>query len=239
MNDTNNGDNFSEIQETPQRDQGNSSKSPSPKKKVIFASDPVSSPPSIASSPLKSPFAPKSILRPQDAQVSHPILSYKDMLSKDLTLNDSWAPGQVITLDENNLKDAKKVYEQCLRALCKPSFTMRYELYATLNHIMKTSLSSTGKPPFIKADKLKNLLKIVDADLEKFDDFSKTEYSAFDLREQTQAVKFLSGLVANYQPKSPSKWIEKCANRLRDPEIPKSLAQAYLMITGYQEVNIE
>lgn len=158
-------------------------------KKVAFSSDIDSS--FVSSSPIKSsPNKPrKSILKQSNFQVDK-ALSVDELLKSGLS--NSWPNGYVLHVPENYLNKAK-VVRACVNFLKNPKCDKKYELFATLNHLIK--LSSNNINVSFTLDSVYNLLKSIECDLIDLRvEISGEVVSPFRLRISSQGIKLLSSL---------------------------------------------
>ncbi|GME69833.1 unnamed protein product [[Candida] boidinii] len=162
------------------------------RKQVIFSSDVES--PSILSSPLRSSFEPKSILKQRQHDLSSSPSketdSYNKQLYINLSQNESWSSGQIIQLSPKSVQ-TDSVLTQCIQALLTKGFVKRFECYATIHYILKNNSVQFLSPILFEySKKLVNII-IVDNSITKTGQLVDLS-DAFQSRLTTVSIKVLS-----------------------------------------------
>jgi hypothetical protein len=199
------------------------------KKQVVFSSDIDKSP--ISSSPIKSQntIEPRSILKSNDIENElSGFLSIDQILTLDLSESNSWQEGVVLQIphDYNNLK---KVIDECSNGLISKNFTRKYEVYATLNHLLKANTRSVEDlNNFFNDQNVKNIIMSVEKDLIKINKDLKQGTNAFQLRLASQGIKLVTLLSYVRILTNLDQVYDLIINILRNENIPKSLVSAII-----------
>lgn len=158
------------------------------KKQVAFSSDVESEP--FSSSPIKG-VTPRSILKVSDADLFDNFLSLEEVLKQDLTKNESWQHGFVLQIppDHPNLT---KILATLGAALENKNFTKQYEVYATLNHLIKSNPKILSSYTFLTRDVLKSIVSTVKDGLTQLTHTLQNGSNAFKLRASSQGLKLVS-----------------------------------------------
>lgn len=202
------------------------------KKQVAFSSDIESS--SFTSSPIKEksnqPQIPKSILKSKESVDSLPAVSIEELLKRDLSKNDSWPPGFVLQIPDE-YPDVQKVVYKCVCGLSDKQFTKQYEVYATLNHLIKRNNKITTNPNIFTKEIVKNIVLSIKNDLNILVSDLKNGSNAFKLRTSSQGIKLLSLLnqLTNEIEELPVVY-DLCIKILKNENISKSLASSFFQL---------
>lgn len=201
-------------------------------KRVAFSSDIDNS--FVSSSPLKSsPSKPRrSILKQSNVRVNK-ALSVDELLKTGLS--DNWPDGYVLHVPESYLNKAK-VVRACVSFLQNPKCNKKYEIFATLNHLIK--ISSNNICLSFSLDSVYNLLKSIEDDLiDLRREISEDAVSPFRLRVSSQGIKLLSSLqklvINNEVANSCSKII---LDIMKSENISKSLAASIIQLWKSKEL---
>lgn len=167
------------------------------KKQVAFSSEPESP----SSSPLKNNKGePKSILKlPGSEYVSKSFITLETMLNLDLSKNESWPPGVILQIPSNHPNIKKKVHE-CALGLIDKQFHKQYQVYASLNHMIKENPKVTYGENIFTKDIVRNIIASVQLELLKLLKEFKEGSNPFQQRTASQGLKlivFLNPLATN------------------------------------------
>lgn len=202
--------------------------SPRKKKKVAFSSDIENSP--LTSSPIKGPSEPRSILKFTNSDIPCPVISIDDLLSRDLSQNESWPPGFVLQIPEGYAK-TQKVVQSCVSGLCNKQFKKQYEVYATLNDLMKRSTRIIYNSQVFSKDIILKIILSVKNNLNRLIIELKNGSNAFQLRTSSQGIKLISMLspVAS-SFREMSVIYDNVIKLLKNDNITKSLASSIFQL---------
>lgn len=205
------------------------------RKQVIFSSDVES--PSILSSPLRSSFEPKSILKQRQHDLSSSPSketdSYNKQLYINLSQNESWSSGQIIQLSPKSVQ-TDSVLTQCIQALLTKGFVKRFECYATIHYILKNNSVQFLSPILFEySKKLVNII-IVDNSITKTGQLVDLS-DAFQSRLTTVSIKVLSLLSShpkeyNIEDTEIHRALRYISFLLQNESLPKSVCSAVLQV---------
>lgn len=167
-----------------------------PKKQVAFSSDIESS--NLSSSPIKgynNLQEPKSILKFNNMNDSTTgILSIDEILKLDLSDSKSWQEGVVLQIPYR-YENLNKVIDECCKGLGNPKFTKNYEVYATLNHLIKSNNEKKEDLiGFFSDQNINNIINSVEIDMKNLVEDLKNGSNAFQLRLASQGLKLITQL---------------------------------------------
>lgn len=202
-------------------------------KRVAFSSD-IENQSFLTSSPLKSsPQKPRrSILKQSNVEVDN-ALSVDELLKGGQLEN--WPNGYVLHVPEAYFNKAK-VVRACVAFLKDPQCNKKYELFATLNHLIKSSTNNIHVS--FSLDSVYNLLKSIEIDLIELKvDICAESVSPFRLRVSSQGIKLLSLLQKQV---SNNDTVKSCyglvLDLMKSPNISKSLAASIIQLWKSQEL---
>ncbi|GME68254.1 unnamed protein product [[Candida] boidinii] len=202
---------------------------------LIFSSDVES--PSILSSPLRSSFEPKSILKQRQQDLSSSPRkdtdSYNNQFYTNLSKNESWSSGQIIQLAPKSVQ-TDSVLTQCIQALLTKGFVRRFECYATIHYILKNNSVQFLSPILFEySKKLVNII-IVDNSITKTGQLVDLS-DAFQSRLTTVSIKVLSLLSShpkeyNIEDTEIHRALRYISFLLQNESLPKSVCSAVLQV---------
>ncbi len=204
-------------------------------KRVAFSSDLESSP--TPSSPIKGAPEPRSILKHVKDSNSRKSNLSLEIVHRDLSKDESWPDGYVVHNFLGLATFRSKVIAECTLGLSNPSFTKRYEVFATLNEIIKFNSRDSAKSLFT-AQQVRILSKAIDSDLENTAKELKNGTNAFRIRTSIQGLKVLTFLMVHYQVKGASTMLKRIACMLTSANLSKGLAAAILLLLKDQQNTI-
>ncbi|KAF6008311.1 hypothetical protein HII13_004096 [Brettanomyces bruxellensis] len=200
-------------------------------KRVAFSSDLESSP--TPSSPIKGAPEPRSILK--HAKDSGPSANLSmEIVHRDLSRNESWPDGYVIHNLLGSATLRSKVIAECVLGLSNPGFTKKYEVFATINEIIKSNSRDSAKSLF-GTQQVHILARSIDCDLESTAKELKNGSNAFRIRTSIQGLKVLTFLMVHYQVKGASTMLKRIACMLASANLSKGLAAAILLLLKDQQ----
>lgn len=176
---------ISEIDSSPIR----APSTPKLRKQVAFSSDVESEP--FSSSPLKG-CTPKSILKVNEGSLPDKAMSLEHILKQDLTRNESWQVGLVLQIPPN-YPGLVNILSTLGKALENPKFNRFYEVYATLNHLIKSNSKTLLSFSYFSRDTLNSIISAVKRDLLQIAQNLHVS-DAFKLRTTSQGLKLLASL---------------------------------------------
>ncbi|QPG75416.1 hypothetical protein FOA43_002770 [Brettanomyces nanus] len=204
-------------------------------KRVAFSSDLESSP--IRSSPIKGAPEPKSILKNLEEEDDMPRSNTTiEVLRKDLRKEESWPSGFVLQLLPGSLA-ISKVVEGSVAALSDPDFSKKYEVFATLNDIIKVNNRELTKSMF-EPSQLQTIVKAIDTDLANTGRELKSGSNAFRIRTSIQALKLLTFIMTYHQIRGASAMLKRVSTMFLSENLSKGLAAALLQLMKDQQNNI-
>ena len=202
--------------------------SPRKKKKVAFSSDIESSP--FTSSPVRGQPEPRSILKFTNPDLKCPAVTLDDLLSKDLSQNESWPPGFVLQIPEGYPKK-HKVIQCCVSGLADKQFKKQYEVYATLNDLIKRNPKIIYNPQMFSKEITKVIILSVKSNIINLALELKNGSNPFKLRTSSQSIKLISLLNPITSTfKEMSAIYDGVIKLLKNENISKSLASSIFQL---------
>ncbi|GAV28581.1 hypothetical protein PMKS-002052 [Pichia membranifaciens] len=202
--------------------------SPRKKKKVAFSSDIESSP--FTSSPVSGQSEPRSILKFTNPDLECPAVTLDDLLSKDLSQNESWPPGFVLQIPEGYPKK-HKVVQCCVSGLADKQFKKQYEVYATLNDLIKRNPKIIYNPQVFSKEITKVIILSVKSNIINLALELKNGSNPFKLRTSSQSIKLISLLNPITSTfKEMSAIYDGVIKLLKNKNISKSLASSIFQL---------
>lgn len=163
-----------------------------PKKQVMFSSDIENS--LVSSSPIKANMKPRSILKFSESTTdSTEQISIEQLLERDLSKNDSWPSGIVIQIPLSYL-NIDRVVNNCVAGLRNKNFNKHYEVYATLNDLIKRNIKIVNNNNIFSKNVIKIIVSSVLNDFSILSNEIKDGSDAFKLRTSSQGLKLLTFL---------------------------------------------
>lgn len=202
--------------------------SPRKKKKVAFSSDIESLP--FTSSPIKGQSEPRSILKFTSSDLKCPGVTLDDLLNRDLSQNESWPPGFVLQIPESYPKK-HKVIQCCVSGLSDKQFKKQYEVYATLNELIKRNPKLIHNQQVFSKDIIRIIILSVRNNITNLALDLKNGSNPFKLRTSSQSIKLISLLnpITNTF-KEMSAIYDGVIKLLRNENISKSLTSSIFQL---------
>lgn len=166
---------------------------PRQKKQVAFSSDIESSP--LTSSPIKMSSGPRSILKFTNHHLKNQSFSLESILKKDLSSNESWLPGLIIQIPDG-YPEISKFVSSCVTGLSNRQFKRHYEVFATLNDLIKKNPRIINNKVIFTKEIIKNITISVRNDLNDLGSELKKGSNAFKLRTSSQGIKLIASLIS-------------------------------------------
>lgn len=195
-------------------------------KRVAFSSDLESSP--APSSPVKEPRQPRSILKNsgQPSPIRHgtPL----EFIRRDLTKDSSWPDGHVIQLSVGS-NGIDHLVKGCVGALENSEFTKRYEVFASLNEIVRVNGRQQARSYF-NQQQLHVVARAADAALVVSSRELRRGSDPFRVRTAIQALKLLAFVLGCHRARGANTIMTRAADMLRSANLSKGLAVATLLL---------
>lgn len=201
---------------------------PVPIRKVAFSSDIEDNSSMILSSPIKSsPNKPMRSILKQTSVPKDNSFSVDELLTSGRDV--SWPDGYVLHIPERH-PNKSMIVKACIGVLSKPDCDKKYEIFATLNHLIKVSgmnINSAFSPASTN-----NLIANIDLDLSNLkNDIQKDEISPFRLRISSQGIKLLSSL---QKMAANNPMIKKCYDKIfeimKNDNISKNIVASIIQL---------
>ncbi|ODV97328.1 hypothetical protein PACTADRAFT_49060 [Pachysolen tannophilus NRRL Y-2460] len=215
------------------------------KKKVAFSDDIETSELQVQSSPLKGSTPLKSILKnDKNPSFSSPLKKeHKQLTNKLLLEPPHWSKGFILALEAKNEEEISILINRTVSALGDEKFDLKFEVYASLNNLIKINDVAVSVPAFARCSK--ELLRYIVRDIYECENdlLSEGLNNPFVTRIDTQAIKLLNYLFS-YQEINKTFVVATCQHlifhacqMLQNESIPKSLAKQYLQLIGQHNLS--
>ncbi|KAG7830921.1 hypothetical protein KL920_001512 [Ogataea angusta] len=192
-------------------------------RRVLFSGNVDKSP--IASSPIKEPYEPRSILK-----VSPPKAALPEPVGGDIA--QEWPAGFLVQREPNDATSVELI-RKCYRLLQREDNPRRFEILATLHNTLKINSVEFNTRELNHTD-VSSIAKVASAEIAKAYVSPHMDFNAVESRTTILGVKLITTVMSMFEVSQTAEIVEMlCALVLR-PRISKAMASAFVQFCKEQ-----
>ncbi|ESW98598.1 hypothetical protein KL918_002010 [Ogataea parapolymorpha] len=192
-------------------------------KKVLFSGNVDKSP--IASSPIKEPYEPRSILK-----VSPPKADLPRSVGGDI---DEEFPAGSLMQREPNDPTSIELIRKCYRLLQKEDNPRRFEILATLHNTLKINSVEFNTRELNKAD-VSSIAKVACAEIARAYVSPDMDFDAVESRTTILGVKLITTVMSMFEVSQTAEIVEMLCTLVLRKRISKAMASAFVQFCKEQ-----
>ncbi|KAG7728605.1 hypothetical protein KL930_002189 [Ogataea haglerorum] len=192
-------------------------------KKVLFSGNVDKSP--IASSPIKEPYQPRSILKviPPKGDIPVPV---------EIDITQEWPAGFLVQKEPNDPTSIELI-RKCYQLLQREDNTRRFEILATLHNTLKINSVEFNTRHLNKAD-VSSIAKVACAEIAKAYVSSDMDFDAVESRTTILGVKLITTVMSMFEVSQTAEIVEMLCTLVLRQRISKAMASAFVQFCKEQ-----